>query len=198
MGSIETPITRKETVDLPIINVSDTSTTNAKRLVDAAIQYGFLYVSPDGTPFSEGLIDDQFALSKRFFASTLAEKQAYQVKHDNKGWLGMHAEILDPAKQSREFKEALNIGEFDENDLPKQKLPSYLSDGAGLSQLQRFQAACEQTCKMILDLMGIGLDIEDGYDWFSARHGRPSGCTVRMLHYPNLPEVCGCTCFVFS
>lgn len=176
------------TIQLPIFDVSDTSLENGKRLVSAAIDYGFLFVSPDGTPLTEDLVGSQFNLSKEFFACPTSEKQKYHVGTDNRGWLGMHNEILDPAHQTKEFKEAFNMGEF-KNGQPQQKMPPILSTEKSMQQLVAFEDACKTTCNMILDLIGQGLEIEDGKDWFSKRHGQPSGCVVRFLHYPTLPAV---------
>lgn len=181
----------KQTIDLPIINVSDTSRENAHRLVQAAINYGFCYITPQGTPFSEQLIDSQFQLSKSFFSCPTSEKEKFHVATDNRGWLGMHNEILDPAKDTKEWKEAFNIGEFDADRLPRQQMPGVLSTETALEQLKAFEEACERTCEMFLILMGKGLEVEDGEDWFARRHGRPSGCTVRLLHYPQLPASAG-------
>ena len=191
MGSIDDHDTRApETIDLPIIDISDTSSQNAKRLVQAAIDYGFLYLSPHGTPFTESLVETHFELSKEFFSLPTSKKQAYHVGTDNRGWLGMHNEVLDPANQKgKEFKEAFNIGEFDEKDEPRQEMPECLVGNGRIEQLRKFQKACERTAEMILDLLGEGLGVEDDKNWFSRRHGRPSGCTVRMLHYPSLPQV---------
>lgn len=185
MGSIAV---ENNTIDLPVFDVSDTSAENAKRLVQAAIDYGFLYISPNGTAFTENLIGSQFDLSKRFFASPLSEKQNYHVGTDNRGWLGMHNEILDPANSKKEFKEAFNIGEF-RNGKPQQDMPPTFSNDDAMKQLTTFEDACKKTCNMVLDLLGLGLELEDGTDWFSKRHGQPSGCVVRMLHYPSLPVV---------
>jgi len=189
MGSLSSVQPTQEVLDLPIIDVSDTSPNNGKRLVDAAVKYGFLYVSPNGTLFTEPLVQSQFALSERFFAQALSEKEKLKIGTDNRGFTGMHNEILDPSKDTKEFKEAFNIGEFDEANLPQQKMPDWLATGANLEQLSMFEEACRKTCNQILDLIGVGLEVEDGTDWFSKRHGRPSGCTVRLLHYPSLPEV---------
>lgn len=84
------------------------------------------------------------------------------------------------------------MGEFDEDRMPQQKMPEWLADGENLEQLRSFEKACRTTCNQVLDLIGVGLEIEEGTDWFSRRHGQPSGCTVRLLHYPSLPAVCIC------
>lgn len=178
-------------IQLPILNIGDRSRGNSKCLVDAAVTYGFLYVSPEGTHFTRNLIESQFALSKEFFSQPATEKEHYHVGTDNRGWVGMHNEILDPGKQSKEFKEAFNIGEFDAQGMPQQEMPAFLSTETSLNQLRTFEDVCRQTCNQILDLVGIGLEVEGGDDWFSRRHGKPSGCTTRLLHYPSLPAEVG-------
>lgn len=191
MGSIANDFTtNSSTIQLPVFDVSDISLENAKRLVDASIDYGFLYISPKGTPFSESLVDSQFDLSKQFFATPFDEKKTYYVgkTNTNRGWLGMHNEILDPAHNSKEFKEGFNIGEFIDGK-PQQEMPPVLSNDSAMNQLIMFEDACKKTCDQVLDLLGLGLEIEDGNNWFSKRHGQPSGCTMRMLFYPALPEV---------
>lgn len=192
MGSVGVEGSSQDLIQLPIIDVSDTSIENGRRLVDAAIKYGFLYISPEGTLFTESLVQSQFDLSKQFFAQPISEKEKYKIGTDNRGFTGMHNEILDPSKDSKEFKEAFNMGEFDENRLPQQKMPEWLATGENLEQLRSFEIACRTTCNQVLDLIGVGLEVEDGTNWFSRRHGQPSGCTVRLLHYPSLPEVGVC------
>lgn len=192
MGSVGVEGSSQDLIQLPIIDVSDTSIENGRRLVDAAIKYGFLYISPEGTLFTESLVQSQFDLSKQFFAQPISEKEKYKIGTDNRGFTGMHNEILDPSKDSKEFKEAFNMGEFDDNRLPQQKMPEWLATGENLEQLRSFEIACRTTCNQVLDLIGVGLEVEDGTNWFSRRHGQPSGCTVRLLHYPSLPEVGVC------
>lgn len=187
MGSVTIEPT---TIDLPVFNVTDFSPENAKRLVNATIEYGFLYISPEGTPFTETLVNLQFELSKQFFARPVDEKKAYHVSitNTNRGWLGMHNEVLDPTNNPKEFKEGFNIGEFIDGK-PQQEMPLLFKTKSAMKQLIAFEDACKITCNQVLDLIGLGLEIEEGDDWFSKRHGQPSGCTVRMLHYPALPEV---------
>ena len=100
----------------------------------------------------------------------------------------MHNERLDPSKDTKEFKEALNLGEFADGR-PQQKLPEFMLSQGSAAQLTAFEDACFKTCEQITDLMGIGLEVEGGKDWFSKRHGKPGSCTTRLLHYPALPTV---------
>lgn len=189
MGSAGVEKSSQDLIQLPIIDVANTSPDNGRRLVDAAVEYGFLYISPSGTLFTESLVKSQFDLSKQFFAQPTAEKEKYRIGTDNRGFTGMHNEILDPSKDTKEFKEAFNMGEFDENRMPQQKMPEWLVARENLEQLRNFEEACQKTCDQILNLIGVGLEVEEGTDWFARRHGQPSGCTVRLLHYPMLPEV---------
>jgi isopenicillin N synthase-like dioxygenase len=49
-------------------------------------------------------------------------------------------------------------------------------------------------CLRLLELFAIGLQVDPskgGSKWFSSRHSRelgPSGCTLRYLYYPSIPE----------
>lgn len=178
-----------QAIDLPILDVSDNSKANAERLVKAAVHYGFLYISPHGSPFTRSLIESQFAISKQFFSQTHDDKELYHIGTDNRGWIGMHNERLDPSKDTKEFKEAFNIGELDAQGRPQQRVPGFMSNESGLQQLRTFEDACFETCRLITDLLGLGLEVEDGSDWFSERHGKPGSCTMRLLHYPSLPDV---------
>ncbi|KAK4908401.1 hypothetical protein LTR66_017566, partial [Elasticomyces elasticus] len=187
MGSIGL---HKETINLPVINISDPTKEVGRQLVQAAINYGFLYISPEGTPFTEELVNHEFELSRQLFASHVSEKEACQIGSDNHGWTGMHNEILDPANQRKgDFKEAFNFGEFSADGKPQQVMPQCLNKEDIVSELYEFESACRATCHRILDLIGIGLEIdsEDSDTWFSRRHRQPSGSTVRLLHYPAIP-----------
>ena len=53
-------------------------------------------------------------------------------------------------------------------------------------QLQDFDVRCKKLTRRILYLFGLGLAVEPP-TFFSDRHTEPS-CTVRLLHYPPIPE----------
>jgi len=171
-------------VQLPIIDISEPTPETARLMIDAAVKFGFLYIDTKGTDFTEEIVDREFDLSKKFFSCPELEKEECRIGADNRGWTGMHGEILDPSVQKRgDWKEALNIGEF-HNGKPQQKMPKSLA--SHIEELEDFEARCVSTSKRIFRLLALGLEMED-LDWFSKRHRRPSGCTVRLLHYPALP-----------
>ena len=180
MGS---PIIEK-VVHLPVINITRSTRGIGKKMIEAGAKFGFLYIDPEGTAFTPEAVDREFEISRQFFASPLSEKEAVTIGDDNRGWSGMHSETLDPARQLRgDFKECFNIGEF-VKDRPQQKMPPTFQKH--VAELLDFEQRCKKTSLQILRLMAIGLDMEDE-DFFVKRHHAPSGCTVRLLHYPALP-----------
>ena len=180
-------IPREAAVQLPVIDISELTPEVGKSMIEAAAKYGFLYIDTKGTAFTEDIVDREFAISKQFFSSSRKEKEACAIGDDNRGWTGMHGELLDPAHQKRgDFKEAFNIGEFHhETRKPQQKMPQIFS--SQLSSLADFESRCISTCNKIFRLMALGLEMKDK-EWFVDRHSKPSGCTVRLLHYPALPS----------
>ncbi|OJD15967.1 hypothetical protein AJ78_03836 [Emergomyces pasteurianus Ep9510] len=172
-------------LELPVINISEATPTVGKAMIDAATKYGFFYVDSASSDFSNDDVESAFAMAREFFASPYEEKAAVKIGTDNRGWTGMHAEMLDPEHQQRgDFKEAMNFGEFKYNK-PQQKLPkSFVPREA---ELARFMDLCRKTCVRILTLLALGLDIPE--NWFTSRHDPavgPSGCTFRFLYYPSI------------
>ena len=186
MGSIETNGEKTSAINLPIIDISSFDLATGKGMLDAATKYGFLYISTPSTVFTPEVIDQVFALSEQVFSLTLEEKKDYEIDENNKGWTGMHNEILDPKHQKRgDWKEAFNVGEFSSEGKPVQPLPQSLASQS--TQLYDFEMKCRETCSRILDLLAIGLEVE-GTSFFSTRHTKPSGSTTRLLHYPSVPD----------
>lgn len=183
MGSVVSESTNSSTVSLPIIKISNDPST-ANELVAAAEKYGFLYIDTADSGFTADLVDSEFDLSKAFFSSPEDDKKAVLIDSSNKGWTGMHGEILDPKHQRRgDFKEALNIADLVDGRTPQQPIPKSLEPR--LTEHAEFNAKCKELCNRILDLFALGLEIEEK-DFFSSRHMEPSS-TVRLLHYPALP-----------
>ncbi|OAL27481.1 hypothetical protein AYO20_09764 [Fonsecaea nubica] len=181
MGSIEGVDTA---IQLPVIDISEFSLEVGKRVLEAATRFGFLYIDTNGTDFTQSMVDREFDLSRQFFALPEAEKEHYRIDKTDRGWAGLHGENLDPKTQRKgDFKEALNIGEF-LNGKPQQPLPKVL--GSYFDELAEFERACKKVCDRVLDLLGLALEVEER-SFFSSRHTQPSGCTVRLLHYPAIP-----------
>ncbi|KAF3483464.1 oxidoreductase [Arthroderma uncinatum] len=179
-------------IQLPIFDISSTTAAVGKDVLEAATQYGFLYVNTASSCFSKEEIDSTFKMAKEFFDSPVEEKQEVEIKGDNTGWSAMHRETLDPENQERgDFKEAINFGEF-KNHKASQPLPKSLIPHE--ADIDHFTTLCQKTCDRILTLLALGLGIPA--DWFSSRHDPskgPSGCTLRFLHYPSIesPDTVG-------
>ncbi|PQE28424.1 oxidoreductase 2OG-Fe(II) oxygenase family protein [Rutstroemia sp. NJR-2017a BBW] len=83
---------------------------------------------------------------------------------------------------------AMNFGDFVDGKA-QQPLPPSLAPHE--SELDEFQQYCHKLCLKILTLFAIGLEIDPaagGSSWFASRHhGGPTGCILRLLHYPSIP-----------
>ncbi|TKA72519.1 hypothetical protein B0A49_02469 [Cryomyces minteri] len=161
--------------------------------LDAASTGGFVFVKNEaGIPPAD--IREMFELSRTFFGSPTAVKEECSINSnksgENRGWLSMHTETLDPAHQERgDFKEAFNIGEYIDNRA-QQPLPPPLVPYE--DRIGAFFAACHALCNRILRLFAIALEIPStagGPSWFAAHHepsSGPSGSVLRLLYYPSV------------
>ncbi|KAF6222139.1 hypothetical protein HO133_001225 [Letharia lupina] len=172
-------------LQIPVIDISEASAADtAGQLVDAVARYGFVFVRGEGIGFTKQTLDNAFALSQRFFSSTIEEKQECAIQDNNIGWSSMHSETLDPKTH---FKEAMNFGEFTDGKAQQPLPPSLASHEA---ELYHFGVLCHELCIKLLRLFALGLRIDPnhgGKDWFSSRHDPSqgsSGSVLRLLHYP--------------
>ncbi|PBP27892.1 hypothetical protein BUE80_DR001086 [Diplocarpon rosae] len=183
---------REQAEQISIIDISglESEVEVAEQLVEAAAIHGFVYVRNKGNDIPVEAIESMFQLSRKFFKSPIEEKQLCKIQENNKGWVAMHGETLDPKSQKiGDFKEAMNLGEFIEGKA-QQPLPVAFADHE--QELDKFQKHCHSLMLRILTLFAIGLEIDTssgGSDWFASRHrgSGPSGCTLRLLHYPPIP-----------
>ncbi|KAK0124213.1 hypothetical protein ONS95_009192 [Cadophora gregata] len=177
---------------IPVIDISGSLPESevAKQLVDAAATYGFVYVKNEGKDIPVNVIEDVFQLSKSFFKSPIEEKKTCTIQTNNRGWVGMHAETLDPKTQRMgDFKEAFNLAEFIKGQ-PQQPLPPAFAPHE--QQLDTFHKYCHSLMERILALFAIGIEVDHGKggsDWFASRHRseEESFCTLRLLYYPPIP-----------
>ncbi|KAJ5653988.1 hypothetical protein N7490_000991 [Penicillium lividum] len=173
-------------IELPVIDISNPhDPAVGKAMLDAAAKYGFLYVNSKGTDFTVKDVDRGFELSKKFFASPAAEKETCRITPNNRGWSGMHTETLDPEHQrTGDFKEAMNFGDFKDG---KAQQPLSASLAPHEAEIHGFAQLCDKTCKRILNLLSLGLEIPE--DFFTTRHdpsAGPTGSILRYLYYPSI------------
>ncbi|KAH6655123.1 hypothetical protein BKA67DRAFT_689964 [Truncatella angustata] len=176
-----------EAAQIPIIDISAEGADElevAKKLVDAAAEYGFVYIKNAGKDISAQQVQGAFDISRKLFLETsVEEKQKCTIQKNNRGWSGMHSETLDPKTQRvGDFKEAFNFGPFNGNT-PEQPIPSTMEPHQ--ADLAAFRESCHGLCRKILFLFGIGLGV-DPPDFFTSAHtsSQPSGTILRLLYYP--------------
>ncbi|MCJ1247746.1 hypothetical protein MMC30_004961 [Trapelia coarctata] len=179
----------QETSPIPVIDISEPSDQTGHELVDAAARYGFVFIKSKSVGFTADVIDQMFALSRKFFHSPDEEKESCRIGVENAGWSAMHSEVLDPEHQERgDYKEAFNFKAFKDSKA-QQPIPKSLEPNE--TQISHFYDLCHQLCIKLLELFAIGLKIDPsqgGSTWFSSRHDpskSPSGTVLRILYYPT-------------
>ncbi|KAL3707630.1 hypothetical protein TMatcc_005611 [Talaromyces marneffei ATCC 18224] len=167
-------------IQLPIIDISDPlNPAVGKDMLDAAIKYGFFYVHGKGSDFSAAEVDSTFALSKKFFALPNAEKEKCRIRTDNRGWSGMHSEILDPEHQRS--PQLWRIQRRKTSTTPPPAMEPHEGD------IQHFTNLCNKTAARVMRLLALGLEIDP--EFFVTRHDSsrgPTGCILRYLYYPSI------------
>ncbi|KAG5974028.1 hypothetical protein E4U56_005012 [Claviceps arundinis] len=167
---------------IPLIDLSGDPSTVASQLVNAAAEHGFIYIRNQGHDIPAGSVDEAFELGKKLLDAPLAEKQGCSIQTNNRGWTGMHTEMLDPKNQKvGDFKEAFNFGEFIDNKA-QQPIPSTVA--ADEARFSAFANLCRALCLKILTLLGQGLQVDS---FFSSAHFQSqtgSGSILRFLRYP--------------
>ncbi|QDS77366.1 hypothetical protein FKW77_005608 [Venturia effusa] len=189
----------KESVQLPVLDLSQPGPETAKDLIEAVKDYGFVFIKNNHSEIPVADVDNMFALSKEFFQSPAETKAPFSINSGssgkNSGWFSMHSETLDPDKQKRgDFKEAFNMNEFRDGRAQEPLPPPFAENEA---HVKAFIDQCQRLCVRILELFAIGLEIDEkdgGKDWFTSYHDPakgPSGTVFRTLYYPSLPASSG-------
>ncbi|OHE96785.1 2OG-Fe(II)oxygenase superfamily protein [Colletotrichum orchidophilum] len=173
--------------NIPIIDIAAQGvdrTAVARQLVGAAVEHGFIYIRNTGKYITLSDQDSAFDLSKKLFKAPVEEKSACTIQKNNRGWSGMHSETLDPKNQKvGDYKEAFNFGEFKDGKAQQPLPPTIQADEPFLNS---FRDQCHALCLELLELLGIGLEV-DPPTFFSSAHLRSkgdSGTILRMLYYP--------------
>ncbi|EMG48433.1 hypothetical protein SBY92_003321 [Candida maltosa Xu316] len=178
---------------LKVINISQSTPTIAKELLDAATSQGFLFL--EGHDFTQKEVDQLFDLSKDFFNLPTDYKLKYPVDSSNHGYAQMGKENLNPSDQKQgDPKEALNITSLNfETGTSSLVVPDWITDDKDRDALvSNTIQKLYQLSLQILQYLAIALEIENtentkGEDWFASRY-KPdlsSGSTFRFLHYPG-------------
>ncbi|KAI5275775.1 hypothetical protein E4T47_01397 [Aureobasidium subglaciale] len=96
----------KASAQIPVIDISSSNPHAATQLLDAAANNGFVFVeNNDAAGMPPAKIDNMFDLSKDFFQGPIENKQECPTQN-NRGWVSMQQETLDPGNQKRgDFKE---------------------------------------------------------------------------------------------
>jgi isopenicillin N synthase-like dioxygenase len=155
----------------------------AEQMRQASRDWGFFYLANCGMP-AEWLAE-AFAASKAFFALPTDEKNrvAWQSAESNRGYVGIKRERLDPSRPG-DLKEAYNLApEQPEPDAHKNLWPE------GHPQFEktmtRFLDECIHTADRVLQAFALALG--QPADFFVDAHNLHHH-TLRLLHYPPLPE----------
>jgi isopenicillin N synthase-like dioxygenase len=92
-------------LSIPIIDISDNNKNAASELLDAASQYGFVFIENTQRGIPSKDIARMFDISRRFFAAPDKVKETVAISSNiagkNHGWLSRGVEKLDPATQKR-------------------------------------------------------------------------------------------------
>jgi isopenicillin N synthase-like dioxygenase len=92
-------------LSIPTIDISDNNKNAASELLDAASQYGFVFIENSQGGIPSNNIAHMFDISRKFFAAPDEVKEIVAISSNkagkNHGWLSRGVEKLDPATQKR-------------------------------------------------------------------------------------------------
>ncbi|MEH6686770.1 MAG: 2-oxoglutarate and iron-dependent oxygenase domain-containing protein [Halopseudomonas sabulinigri] len=153
----------------------------AAKMRQASSDWGFFYLAGCGMP--EASLRQAFADSKALFELSDDAKQAvaWQNAESNRGYVGVRRERLDPSKPG-DLKEAFNLAP-DSVDSAPNLWPSELP--AFRPQMESFLQQCVATADRVLQAFAIALQQPENF--FVSAHDHHHH-TLRLLHYPALPE----------
>ena len=187
-------------VSLPVIDLARSRSGDAAALHDCAAQiaaacreHGFFYVRGHG--IAQSLIDDTFALSRRFFALPEDVKARWHIDRSGiqRGFDPIGWQVLDPGKPA-DLKESFYLGvdrgpddalvragtpQQGPNQWPDERLVP------GFKALtQAYEAAVRNLSHHLMRLIAIGLNLSG--DHFESFMQDPMPI-LRLLHYPTQP-----------
>jgi isopenicillin N synthase-like dioxygenase len=163
----------------------------AELLFQACHEVGFVYLKQHGVPAA--LLAQTFAQSQRFFALSLAQKQAlaWPEGYSNRGYVSSERERLDPA-QPGDLKESFNVGA---EPVTRQTTPSFnpaLSQNCWLPNDDDFKAtllaffdACTDAANRVFRAFELALHLPPNF--IVSKH-MDREHMLRLLHYPSITQ----------
>jgi isopenicillin N synthase-like dioxygenase len=159
----------------------------AKALGTACRDVGFFYVTGHSVP--PALIARVFEMSAAFFAGppSLREATSFSGPGDNRGYIRLGGETLDPGKPA-DVKEAFNIGLELAPDDPELLARAPFRAANLWPDLPDFRDTMLEYFNAVWQLgrdlhRGFALDLGLERDFFEAKLDKPNA-TLRLLHYP--------------
>ncbi|MCH8505167.1 MAG: hypothetical protein LAT50_12685 [Ectothiorhodospiraceae bacterium] len=156
----------------------------------ASQDWGFFYLANHGLP--DDLLRRSFQASRDFFALPRETKMdvAWQSASSNRGYVAVRRERLDPTKPG-DLKEAFNAGpeaapgSLKENERPYRENRWPTTQPQFRTQVLELLDGCVATSNRVLSAFALALDLPDNF--FVDTHDQLQH-TLRLLHYPPLPE----------
>ncbi|XP_067037881.1 uncharacterized protein [Acropora muricata] len=158
----------------------------AEELQKAFRTVGFAYIKNHGIPSEK--IASIFELGDYFFQldDDIKQKYARPASGSGHGWVAFEREKVSSDRPA-DRKEAFNITEpCNEQRLwPDDKVPGFQSE------MESFFKLCGDLSLKILNIMALGLELEDS-EIFTKTHkdmeSTKNATTLRLLHYPSIKE----------
>ncbi|KAL4896700.1 thymine dioxygenase [Aspergillus ambiguus] len=170
----------------------------ARELVEACQTVGFVYIVNHSLP--EGLIDEAFHWSRRFFA--LSEQEKMKAPHPE-GWAihrgyswpglekvsqtmstGDDEEERKKLREVPDVKEVFDIGSEENTAQPNQWIPDDTLPGFRVFMTD-FYSECWKLGRELLRAVAMGLDLEDE-EYLTKQHSGHNN-QLRLLHYLPVP-----------
>ncbi len=194
------PATRLTAGEIPVIDIAglrerdpDALARVAQALHAAASERGFFYVAGHGVP--QPLIDDAFAVARRFFTAPLDDKQRVAIDRNHRGFLRvgeatMHSGARPDLKESYIFGREVAHDDADYLAGHPMVSPNNWPDFVpGMREtLMRYFSAVHACGESLLRAFAAGVGARD--DYFVQRIDKPVS-RGSLVYYPPQPAAAG-------
>lgn len=176
---------------LKVIDISDISYENSKKLVEAASTQGFLLLK--NHTLDKQTIDSLFRISKQFFDLPFEVKNKYPRTINNDGYIAPMVEDLQQDGTGKgDPKEGFNITHFNMSDF----VPHHETFPEVFEENKHFIATCVKKYYEVVHgvcrLLAMGLEVKDekgnpNSELFVDAHALDlkARSALRLLHYPK-------------